>query len=251
MPGSVRFEKRGRVGYVTLDRPQALNAFNDELLRDMLAIWEEFEADGDLWVAVLSGEGRAFCAGADVKAGGFLASDRYVSSLAFGPLEVSKPIIAAVHGYTLGEGFTTALACDIRIAADDTRLGYPHASHGFMTIGGNVRLPRMTFPGWAKYMVLVGETLTAEDAFRLGLVHKVVARAELMERADELAQKVLRNSPLALRYSKEVQERGLRMPFPEAVAYARRMAQRYAGTEDMREGVRAFQEKREPTWVGR
>ncbi|MBI4507813.1 MAG: enoyl-CoA hydratase/isomerase family protein [Chloroflexi bacterium] len=251
MPGTVLYEKRDRVAYVTLNRPESLNAFNHEMMQDLLAVWEDYNADDNLWVAILSGTGRAFCSGADIKAGRVGGPERHIPTLAFGPIEVLKPIICAIHGYCLGEGFTTALACDIRVAADDARIGYPHPSHGFMTIGGNVRLPRMTFPGWARYLVLTAEVIGPDEAHRLGLVHHVVPRAELLDKANELAERVLQNSPLALWYSKEAQERGLRMSFPEAVAYARHMAVKLSQSEDLQEGVRAFIDKRHPVWKGR
>jgi enoyl-CoA hydratase/carnithine racemase len=256
MPGTVLYEREGRIATITYNRPEALNAINTELREDLNAAWDRFRTDDEAWVAIVTGAGRAFCAGADLRQGTAQPQGsafwRVASfqSLESG-MEINKPIIAAVNGYALGFGLTLLTACDFVIASDQAQFGYPEVRIGVPTIQGAVRTPK--FIGWqhAMELLLIGERVDAERAKEMGLVWKVVPHDTLMDEAKTLAHRLLKSAPLAVQATKEVARRGQEVPFDQAIRFGETMRKVAGATEDARNGPAAYRERREPDWAGR
>ncbi len=246
---TVEYFKKGHVAYIALNRPEKLNATTHEVLYDMLACWEDLNADDNAWVAVLSGNGRAFCTGHD-----FTIKSKRVTepaSLHYGGLDITKPVIAAVHGYALGVGCSMALACDVVICSEDAKFGYPQAKRGLITVGGPIRLPRL-IPGAARWYLFSGEDMDAQEAYRLGMVLKVVPREKLMDEATRMALQLCEGSPTSMRYLKQAVERGKLLSLNEALLMSKQLADYAEGhTEDFKEAVAAFKEKRKPVFKNR
>lgn len=245
----VKFEVRERIAWVTLNRPQKLNSYTDSTLVELIDVWKEVETSPDILVAIMTGEGRAFCAGHDM--GELKDLNEEPASLHYRTIEIYKPIIAAVNGAALGGGCSLAFAADIRIASENATFGYPQPSRGFMSVGGHNWLPRMTFRGKAFEMMLTGEIIDAQEAYRVGIVNKVVPSNQLLQEAEKMARKICANAPLAVRYTKEAMLRAERVPFNEGIRIANLFFARLLATEDAKEGVKSFQEKRAPAWKGR
>jgi len=256
----VLYEKRDHVAYITLNRPEVLNAFNRAMHQALRQIWMDFREDDDAWVALVTGAGdRAFSAGQDVKEiGERRAQDvrRSFWETWFGSdlqegLEVWKPIVAAINGYCLGEGMTFILACDFRIASERASFGFPEVTLGIPTIVGAVRAPRVVGLGNALELLLTGDRIDARRALEMGLVHRVVPHERVKAEAESLAQRLCRNGPLAVRCTKEVAVRSLDMPFAEAMRMGEALRRLALQSEDAVEGVQAYLEKREPRFTGR
>ena len=256
----VTYEKRDRIAYITLNRPDVLNAFNRPMHRRLREVWLDFREDDDVWAALITGAGdRAFSSGQDVNEVGARASDaarRSFWETWFGDdlqsgLEVWKPIVAAVNGYCLGEGLTLILACDFRIASEQASFGFPEVTLGLATIVGAIRAPRLVGLGNALELLLTGDRIDARHALQMGLVHRVVPQDEVKAEGERLAQRLCRNGPLAMRCTKEMAVRSLNMPFADAVRMGEGLRRIASQSEDVREGVLAFREKREPRFTGR
>jgi len=251
----IRYEKRNRIAYVTIDRPEVMNALHPPANEELSRIWDDFAADGDAWVAILTGAGdRAFSAGNDLKYTALHGVPRMPAG-GFGGMvaraDLWKPVIAAVNGVALGGGLEVALACDIVIAADHARFGLPEPRVGLMAAAGGVhRLPRHIPLKIAMGMMLTARPIPAAEAARWGLVNQVVPRAELMAAAERWASEILECSPLAVQASKQCALEGLGKPLAEAMAAPYPLMQRLFASEDVREGPRAFAEKRKPVWQG-
>jgi enoyl-CoA hydratase/carnithine racemase len=258
MADSVRYELDGHVATITYDRPHVLNAINGELRQDLNAAWNRFREDEDAWAGIVTGTGRAFCVGADLQDGrgsvgewpGTFWEIPTINSFESG-LELWKPTIAAVNGYCLGYGLTTVARCDFVIAADTAEFGFPEVRLGVPTIVGAMRLPGRV--GWANAMemLLTGERFDAERAREMGLVWRVVPRADLMEEARTLAARLVRAAPLAQRATKEMAARGAHLPWEDALRLGESMRRVVGGTEDAAEGMRAAHERRDPDWRGK
>ena len=214
--GTVLYEKRNRVGYITLNRPDALNALDDELNDALWEVWGDFDKDDELDVAILTGAGKSFCSGADLKSfiprwehANMLDVRRNVSrgiggGITRGQHRISKPIIAAIHGYAIGGGFELALACDIRVASEKAKFGVFEVRQGLhQGDGGIVRLVAIAGIGTALDLTLTGREVSAEEAYRLRLVHRVVPHENLLEAAEEYARMILKNGQQAIRSAKE------------------------------------------------
>lgn len=212
----VIFEKRNRIGYITLNRPEALNALDDELNNALWDVWKEFNEDDELDIAIVTGTGKSFCSGADLKSfiprwehANMLDVRRNVArgiggGITRGQHRITKPIIAAVNGYAIGGGFELALACDIRLASEKAKFGVFEVRQGLhQGDGGIVRLVAVAGIGTALDLTLTGREVSADEAYRLGLVNKVVSHDKLLETADEYAQMILKNSQQAIRSAKE------------------------------------------------
>ncbi len=212
----VIFEKRNRIGYITLNRPEALNALDDELNNALWDVWKEFNEDDELDIAIITGTGKSFCSGADLKS--FIPRWEHANMLDVrknvargigggitrGQHRITKPIIAAVNGYAIGGGFELALACDIRLASEKAKFGVFEVRQGLhQGDGGIVRLVAIAGIGTALDLTLTGREVSADEAYRLGLVNKVVSHDKLLETADEYAQMILKNSQQAIRSAKE------------------------------------------------
>ncbi len=252
------FEKKGRIAYVTMNRPEVMNAMNINVHREMSQVWEEFANDPELWVAILTGAGdKAFCAGNDLKYTAEHSNEPIpMHPQGFGGLtnyfECWKPIIAAVNGFALGGGMEIALACDIIIAADHARFGLPEPTVGLMAGSGGVhRLPRQIPQKIAMGMILTGRHITAQEAYRIGLVNEVVPLKDLIPTAEKWAQDIIRCAPLSIRASKESAIKGLGMPLMQAMNMRFLEREKAMESEDWKEGPKAFSEKRKPQWKGR
>ncbi|MPY93388.1 MAG: enoyl-CoA hydratase/isomerase family protein [Acidimicrobiia bacterium] len=255
MADKVLYERDGRVATITYNRPEALNAVNQELRDDLDAAWARFRDDDEAWVAIVTGAGRAFCVGHDLKGGAVPRGTTHwetpsLTSLENG-VEVWKPVIAAVNGYALGFGLTLVSACDFVIAAEGAELGFPEVRLGVPTIQGSVRMPARV--GWqnAMELLLLGERVSAQRAQEMGLVGKVVPTDELLAEARALADRLCRSAPLAVRATKEVAWRAQQLPFVEAVRFGETVRRVAQATEDAREGMAAAREQREPVWRSR
>ncbi|OBK85026.1 enoyl-CoA hydratase/isomerase family protein [Mycolicibacter sinensis] len=246
------------VATITLNRPEARNAINGPLRDELNAAWERFRGEQDAWVGILTANGEVFCAGADLTdsqgavgtfAGTFWEKPT-INSFESG-MELFKPTIAAVHGPCIGYGLTGLLFCDFVIASTEAVFRFPEVSIGVPTIVGAIRLPQRV--GWANAMelLLTGEPITAQRAKEIGLVWKLVEPSELQETARVWARTLTKAAPLAQRATKEVAWRSADMSWIDAVRFGETMRKVAGATEDVADGLRAWQEKRPPRWQGR
>ncbi|MCC6766584.1 MAG: enoyl-CoA hydratase/isomerase family protein [Deltaproteobacteria bacterium] len=262
---TIRFERAGAIAIVTIDRPEVLNALDAATSDALVEAWRRFQADGDLRVAVLTGAGeRAFCAGADLRGvGDFyrrLTSAERLRRSEQAPglggitknLAIDKPILAAVNGHCLAGGLEIALACDLRIAAENATFGLPEVTRGILPgAGGTQRLPRLIGPAHALDLILTGRRIDAREAERIGLVTRVVPPAELRDAALAVASAIAANGPLAVRAAKASVWRGLDLPLEDGLRLEQLLAEPVRQSDDAQEGVRAFLEKRPPDFKGR
>jgi len=255
----VRYEAQDGVALVTLDRPDVLNAMNSQMRTELFEIFTRLRMDESVKVVVVTGGGdRAFSAGADIRE--FLeppTPTRFRESrkrLDFRSEmdRCPQPIIAAIRGFALGGGLEFALACDIRVAAEDAQLGLTEINLAIIPGGGGTqRLPRLVGRGKALEMILTGMRVPAAEALRIGLVERVVPVAQLMAAAQGLARDIAAKAPIALRYAKEAVVSGLGLPLQDGIRLENDLATLLRTTEDRVEGARAFVEKRKPKWTGR
>jgi enoyl-CoA hydratase/carnithine racemase len=258
MAGAVLYELDGHVATITYNRPDSLNAINGELREDLNAAWTRFRDEDDAWVAIVTGAGRAFCAGADMRGGGGAAGTwpgsfweiPTINSFESG-MEIWKPTIAAVNGYCLGYGLTLVSACDFVIASDRAEFGFPEVRIGVPTIVGAIRMPGKV--GWqnAMELLLTGDRVDANRAREMGLVERVVPHGDLMTEARRLADRLCQGAPLAVRATKEMAWRGQRLPWVDVVRMGEAMRRVAGATDDAKEGAAAMREGRPPHWQGR
>ncbi len=252
----VEFEKQGRIAIITLNRPQARNAVNGEVASRMEEILDTYEADPDIWVAILTANGSAFCAGADLKeiaAGrGNTLATRKGGFAGIVRRDRSKPLIAAITGSALAGGTEIALACDMIVCSTATNFGLPETKRSLVAgAGGLFRLPRAIGMAPALEAIMTGDPLPAERAYQLGMVNKVVNPDEVMDEAIQLAERVMAAAPLAVQASRRVAVRAF-MDSDDALWRASGKAfAAIAESEDYQEGPKAFIEKRSPEWTGR
>jgi enoyl-CoA hydratase/carnithine racemase len=250
----VIFEKKGPIAYVTINRPEVLNACDFETYGRLTEIWLEYSADPSLRVAIFTGTGeRAFCAGSDIKSNYVEKIGRENAKTPYPVmLAMNKPIIAAINGHANGGGLEQALACDIRVAAEHAQFGLGEVRLGWLPGGGGTqRLPRLIPLGRALEMLYTGKRIDAADALRLGLVDYVVPMPQLISRCEEIAAEICKSAPLAVQRIKEVALKGLDLPLADALRLEQEGYQWLTKTEDADEGARAFAEKRPPNWKGR
>lgn len=256
---NIRIEKRPPLAVVTLDRPKVLNAVNAQTLDELDRAFGDLSGDASIRVILLTGAGgRAFAAGADIRElASLTAEEGHVFALRGqavlrGIETLGKPVIACVQGFALGGGCELAMACTLRLAADDARLGQPEVKLGVITgYGGSQRLPRLVGRGAGLKLLLTGAIVDANEAFRMGLVDEVVPAAQLMVRAEALALEIAANAPLALRETLLAVNEGLDLPLDLALMREAVRFGHVCGTEDQAEGTAAFLEKRPPVWKGR
>jgi enoyl-CoA hydratase len=272
MEKEVLYEKKGRVAYVTLNRPQRRNALNLPAMRLLALAWTDFREDPETWVAIVTGGGdRDFCVGADLKefipavteqidelstfdksllGEDFDARAPLVAVLREGDL--FKPVIAAVNGICSAGGMELLQGTDIRIASENATFSVAEVKRGLFPGGGStVRLPRQIPYARAMEILLTGDPISAQEAYDLGLVNQVVPRSQLMDAAQRMAERILENGPLAVQAIKESVQKGMGMTVPDAMEFELQQAARVFATEDAKEGPLAFLQKRKPNWKGR
>jgi enoyl-CoA hydratase/carnithine racemase len=256
---NVLYEKRGAIAYVTINRPKVLNALNTPTWKDMRTAFEDARDDASVRGVILTGAGdRAFIAGADigelVQVTAFAAeqSSRFGQEVLDVIENLGKPVVAAVNGFALGGGCETAMACTIRIATDSAKFGQPEVTLGLVPGGGGTqRLPRLVGKGCALQLILSGETISAQEAFRIGLVNEVVPGAELIPRAEAILKTIACNAPIAVKLAHEATSKGLEISPRNGALLEAAYFGLSATTEDKKEGTTAFLERRAPRFQGR
>ena len=264
----IEFEKRDGIAFITFNRPEAKNTLTAESFVLLSQAWDEFSADGDLRVAILTGVGdESFCAGGDLKSfiplvtrarepetdleREFLETRDYSEQLVQKLRPVYKPVLAAVNGFALGGGMELLQCTDIRIAASHAEFGLPEPSRGIVPGAGSmVRLPRQLPWAWAMEVLLTARRFSAEEAYRMGIVNRVVEREQLMDVTMEYAERIAANAPLALEAIKNTALRTANLPWDEAFAIEAENSGRVMQSKDAIEGPRAFAEKRKPRFTG-
>ncbi len=256
---AILFEKKNGIAYVTLNRPEVLNARNRRMREELIDAVTAIRADPEVRVVILTGAGeRSFSAGRDLKEAaqekvGVVAARQ--AKMEIGDTEMiarlNKPVIAAINGFALGGGCEMALACDIRVAVEGAKVGLPEVSRGMIPgSGGTQRLSRVVGLGKALELILTGSVIDAEEACRIGLVNKVVPRDGLMAAAEEYAQAIATKAPVAVVLAKEAVREGYEMSLDDGLRLETDLSALLRTTEDIKEGARAFVEKRPPQWRG-
>jgi len=257
MGDTVLYQLDDNVATITYNRPDVLNAINGEMRRDLNAAFSRFRDDEDAWVAIVTGAGRAFCAGGDLRDGagsvgefaGTFWEKPTLNSFESG-WEIFKPVIAAVNGHCLGYGLTLATWCDFVLASDRAEFGLPEVNLGMPAVVASVRLPQRINWADAMELLLTGERVDAERAHEMGLAWKVVPHDVLLDEAHALAVRLLKGAPLAQRVMKEMAMRTRHMTTLEAIRFGETMRLVAGRTQDAAEGVRAAAEGRTPEWTG-
>lgn len=261
----IRCEKFGRVRLITINRPAKMNSLDFAANDELVAAWREFDADDEAFVGVVTGAGaQAFCAGADLKTYTMDFArrpapefrQRFTNGPGFGGitrnLEIFKPIVAAVNGFAISGGFELALACDLRFCSPNAEFALQDAKWGFHACdGGLIRLPQIVGMGHAMEIVLSGERVNAEHAYRIGLVNRIWPAEELLSRTLDYAQMLAKRSPLSHRFAKEVMKRAVGLSQDEALRLESRSFHDVGLTDDLAEGTTAFRERREADFKGR
>jgi enoyl-CoA hydratase/carnithine racemase len=260
---TITYEVRSQIAWVTLNRPDSLNAMNRQMTRELIEACRQVEDDKEIRIGIFTGAGeKAFSAGMDLK-------ERAETS--FSPIErrqqkltatiftqaravaaISKPTVAAIRGYCVGGGLELALACDMRIAAEDAKLGLTEVRRGLIPgAGGTQRLARAVGTAKALEICLTGDNVTGRQAERLGLVNIAVPAAEVLNAAEDLANRILKGAPMSVAFIKEAIKKGVELPLDEGLRLEADLSALVATTEDSKEGPRAFAENRAPVWKGR
>jgi enoyl-CoA hydratase/carnithine racemase len=260
---TILFETRDQIAFITLNRPDSLNAMNRQMTRELVDVCQRVEDDSAIRIAIFTGAGeKAFSAGMDLK-------ERAETS--FSPIErrqqkltnkiytqaravaaITKPTIAAIRGYCVGGGLEFALACDLRVAAEDAKLGLTEVRRGIIPgAGGTQRLTRAVGVTKAMEMCLTGDPVSGLEAKALGLVNNAVAAADVLKAAEDLAERILKGAPMSVAFIKEAIKKGVELPLEEGLRLEADLSALIGSTEDAKEGPRAFAEKRPPVWQGR
>ena len=256
---NVLYEQKGAIAYVTVNRPRLLNALNTPTWNDLRIAFEHARDDATVRGVILTGAGdKAFIAGADISELAHVTAFEAEQSSRFGQgvldliENLGKPVIAAVNGFALGGGCETAMACTIRIAVDTAKFGQPEVTLGLVPGGGGTqRLPRLVGKGRALQLILSGEMISAQEAYRIGLVNEVVSAADLIARAEAILRKIASNAPIAVKFAIEATNKGLETSQSEGSLLEASYFGLCAATEDKKEGTTAFLEKRAPQFQGR
>jgi enoyl-CoA hydratase/carnithine racemase len=259
MLANVLYEKKDAIAYVTVNRPKVLNALNTPTWKDLRIVFEDARDDDSVRGVILTGAGdKAFIAGADISELAHATAIDAERSSRFGQSvldlieNLGKPVIAAVNGFALGGGCETAMACTIRIAVDGAKFGQPEVKLGLLPGGGGTqRLPRLVGKGRALQLILSGEMISAQEAYRIGLVNEVLPAANLIGRAEAILKKVASNAPIAVKFALEAANKGVETSQAEGLLLEASYFGLCAATEDKKEGTTAFLEKRAPQFQGR
>jgi len=252
---NIKYEVKGNIGYITINRPKALNALNMDVLNELTEALAEIEADDNIKAVIVTGDGKAFVAGADIAQMSRLNAIEGRAMMAAGHKvmntidQMEKPFIAAVNGFALGGGCELAMACDIRIASEKAKFGQPEVGLGIIPgFGGTQRLARLVGKGMAKYLIYTAEMINAAEAYRIGLVEKVVAPEELMTEAERVASVIASKAPIAIASAKVAINNGYDMDMKSASRFEVETTTSCFASEDKNEGMGAFLEKRTPEW---
>ena len=252
---NIKYQVKGAISFITMNRPNALNALNSETLKELAQIADQIINDKAVLGVIITGEGKAFVSGADISEFVAYGSEQgrdfsEIAQKTFSKFEnMEKPVIAAVNGYALGGGCELALSCDIRIASDNAMFGQPEVVLGVNPcFGGTQRLSRLIGTGRAKEMIFTGRFVKAEEALRFGLVNKVVSSEELIGAAIEMMGSIINKAPIAIKYSKICINRGVEMDLNNALELEKDLFALCCATEDKKEGTQAFLEKRKPVF---
>ena len=256
---NVLYEKKDSIAYVTLNRPKVLNALNKKTWADLRTAFEAARDDASVRGVILTGAGdKAFIAGADISELANVSAVEAEESSTFGQEvlnlveNLGKPVIAAINGFALGGGCETAMACTIRVASEHAKFGQPEVKLGLIPGGGGTqRMPRLVGKGRALQIILSGEIINAQEAYRIGLVNEVVPAADVITRAEAILKQIFSNAPIAVKYSLEAVNKGLETSVAEGLSLEASLFGLCAGTEDKREGTQAFLQKRAPQFQGR
>ena len=252
---TVIYDKKEHIAHITLNRPEADNIINVQLAQELEDICSGINQDDNIYVAVITGAGdKAFCSGSElersVQSGGVVGENPHRTSTAVAGID--RPIIAAINGDALGQGLELALSCDIRIASDKARFGFPQVASGLMPVdGGTQRLPRLIGKGKALELIMTAETVSAEEALAIGLVSQVVPQQNLAAEAEALAQTIASKAPIALRFIKEAVNKGLDLTLEQGLRLEADLYFLLHTTADRTEGITAFLEKRPPKFKGK
>jgi enoyl-CoA hydratase len=260
---TILYQTRDQIAFITFNRPDSLNAMNRQMTRELVDVCQQVEEDSGIRVAIFTGAGeKAFSAGMDLK-------ERAETS--FSPIErrqqkltnkiytqaravaaITKPTIAAIRGYCVGGGLEFALACDLRVAAEDAKLGLTEVRRGIIPgAGGTQRLTRAVGVTKAMEMCLTGDTVSGLEAKSLGLVNNAVSSADVLKTAEDLAERILKGAPMSVAFIKEAIKKGVELPLEEGLRLEADLSALIGITEDAKEGPRAFAEKRAPVWKGK
>jgi enoyl-CoA hydratase/carnithine racemase len=256
---NVLYEKKDAIAYVTVDRPKVLNALNTPTWKDMRTAFDDARDDTAIRGVILTGSGnKAFIAGADIGELAHVSAFEAEQSSRFGQdvldliEDLGKPVIAAVNGFALGGGCETAMACTLRIAVETAKFGQPEVALGLIPGGGGTqRLPRLVGKGRALQLILSGEMISAQEAYRIGLVNEIVPAADLITRAEAILKKIASNAPIAVKFALEAANKGMDTSQGEGLLLEASYFGLCAATEDKKEGTTAFLEKRAPQFRGR
>ncbi len=253
------YEKKEGIAFLTINRPDKLNALNRITLEELKEVLCDIEHDEVIRVVILTGSGdKAFVAGADIVEISQLKAQSGKDFALFGQSiftiieNLGKPVIAAVNGFALGGGCELAMACSLRIASENARFGQPEVNLGVIPgYGGTQRLPRIVGKGRAIEILLTGDMIDAQEAYRIGLVNKVTSREELIPTCESIARKIIAKGPVAIRYALESAHQGMEMPIEEGLFLEATLFGLTCATEDMKEGTKAFMEKRRAVFKGK
>jgi enoyl-CoA hydratase len=256
---NILFEKKNAIAYVTINRPKVLNALNTATMTELRNVFTQVKDDREVRVVILTGAGeKSFVAGADI---GELQKNNPVEAKEYthrgqavldGIENLGKPVIACINGFALGGGCEIAMACTMRLASENAKLGQPEVKLGIIPgYGGTQRLPRLVGKGAAMQLLLTGEMITAQEAHRIGLVNEVLPAAELIARAEAIAHAILKNAPLAIQYCLEAVNHGMEMTLKEGLFLEATLFAVSCATEDKKEGTAAFLEKRAANFAGK
>lgn len=249
----ILYEKKDHISIITMNRPDKLNAYDDDMLAELGQTWYKFRDDPDAWVAIFTGAGKSFCSGHILANLDRLGTTVEPPSIHYRTIVLSKPIIAAVNGHALGGGCSMVMGCDLAIAAENATFGYPQVGYGVTSLGGHQWLPKMIPLKKAMEIMLTGNRYSAQEFYELGLVNMVVPPDQLMPEAMKLAEKIAGNAPIAVQATKEDILYGLRVNWtpPNASEFVKLNYNKCWNSEDRVEGFNAFKEKRKPEWKNR
>lgn len=245
----IQYEVKDKIAYITLNRPDKMNAINKEMFGELVAVCQRYNEDRSSLVAIFSGKGRSFCAGADLAGedSEFIAK---VDMLYLDIMTLKKPTIAAVHGFCIAQGIGITLSCDIRIAAEGTKFGWPQVKRGLSSISGPAFAVHYLPRNFGYEYLFTGEPFGTKEASQFNMINRIVPEDKLMSAAEDMAKKIIANAPLAVQAMKEAALMGFEINLVQRLRVGGMIMARVLKTKDAEEGLRAFQEKRQPAWIG-